>query len=298
MNCEQANGLDMVEFLKKQGYHPVKIRGADYWYHSPLHEDRTPSFKINATQNTWYDFGLGKGGRLVNFVCAWQQVSVVQALQKIASGNYPNKDFSTTTQKPEDPTSGKLILQEVSDSITDLKLLNYLRKRSIDPQTVKQYCKQVQYAVNNRPYLAIGFRNNAGGYELRSPDFKGTVAPKFVTWLDRGTSSIKVFEGFFDFLSFQTLANQPENTALLEPSNFLILNSLSFFTRNMDLMEKHETIHLFLDNDSAGQKHVEQLQQRTGKVIDERHMYKDFKDLNEWLVEQNRSLRMRRGLRR
>ena len=140
--------------------------------------------------------------------------------------------------------------------------------------------------------------NNAGVYELRSPDFKGTVAPKFVTWLDRGTSSIKVFEGFFDFLSFQTLASRSENTALQEPSNFLILNSLSFFTRNLELMEKHERIHLFLDNDSAGQMHVELLQQRTGKVIDERHMYKDFKDLNEWLVEQYRSLRMRRRLRR
>ena len=41
-----------------------------------------------------------------------------------------------------------------------------------------------------------------------------------------------------------------------ELTNFLVLNSLSFFEKSLPLMEKHESIHLYLDLDNAGRKYT------------------------------------------
>ncbi len=42
--CAQANEIDLVDYLQNAGQRPLKIRGNDYWYLSPLREEKTPSF--------------------------------------------------------------------------------------------------------------------------------------------------------------------------------------------------------------------------------------------------------------
>jgi DNA primase len=46
MNCEQANQIDLVDYLHSLGYEPSKIRREDYWYLSPLRNEKEASFKI------------------------------------------------------------------------------------------------------------------------------------------------------------------------------------------------------------------------------------------------------------
>lgn len=49
-------------------------------------------------------------------------------------------------------------------------------------------------------------------------------------------------------------------------------------------MEQHERVHLFLDRDSTGQK-VTQYALSLGKQYrDESRLYKNYKDLNDWMV--------------
>lgn len=297
MNCEQANQLELVSVLAFLGYSPVKTRRNDHWYHSPLHPDNTPSFKVNSAKNTWYDFGLGKGGTVVDLVCTLYHCDITTALTKIGSLS-TNPDLSFPRQKtvPEQEANG-IIIQSVKERINAPALLNYLQSRHISPSIGARYCHEVLYQVRDCTYRAIGFKNNSGGYELRSPDFKGSSSPKFVTYLNRESNRIAVFEGFFDFLSYETLIQKRGLQQAGSMPNILVLNSLSFFTRSLLLMEKHEHIHLYLDNDAAGQKCTKELQQRTDRVIDERSFYKGCKDLNEWLVDQGRNLGQRKGLR-
>ena len=85
---------------------------------------------------------------------------------------------------------------------------------------------------------------------------------------------------FFDFQSDQTInQNKPELT------NFLVLNSLAFLERSLLLMEKHESIHLYLDNDTAGRKYTSIAEKRSVKFKDESQLYKGSKDLNEWITK-------------
>ena len=49
-------------------------------------------------------------------------------------------------------------------------------------------------------------------------------------------------------------------------------------------MQTHARVHLYLDNDKTGQKCTEKvLQLDKEKFIDERKMYRQYGDLNDWL---------------
>ena len=67
MNCEQANQMNLVDYLYTLGFNPSKIRNDDHWYLSPFRNEKDASFKVNKTKNVWYDHGIGKGGNLVDF---------------------------------------------------------------------------------------------------------------------------------------------------------------------------------------------------------------------------------------
>lgn len=283
MNCQQANQIDMVEYLATLGFTPDKIRGNDYWYRSPLRVEHNASFKVNTIRNIWYDHGEGVGGTVADFAMRFYNCDLQKALVKISS------DFSLVDSvshhkpenpNPEDPKS--LAIIEVLP-VQNRALLEYLQFRRIDEQIARRFCKEIVYENNGNKFRALGFKNNAGGYELRSENFKGSSSPKYVSWFNNRSNSISVFEGFFDFLTWQSMNKFSDASR----PNFLVLNSLSFFTRSLLLQEKHERIHLYLDNDNAGRKCVEEIQKRSpGKVLDERCQYKDFKDLNDWFIEK------------
>src|SRR5215218_881404 len=80
-SCEEARGMDMVSYLSALGFEPVKIRTWDYWYLSPLRNEKTPSFKVNRKLNRWYDHGLGKGGNLIDFAILYNNCTVGEFLR-------------------------------------------------------------------------------------------------------------------------------------------------------------------------------------------------------------------------
>jgi len=129
---------------------------------------------------------------------------------------------------------------------------------------------------------------------LENEHFKGSSSPKDVTQITNSEAKdIAVFEGFFSFLSYQIFhLNNPHLT------NFLVLNSLSFFEKSRQLMENKEKIHLYLDRDEAGMKHTNEALKWDKRYIDQSHLYKNYKDLNDCLVHQNQKINHRQQLRR
>jgi hypothetical protein len=173
-----------------------------------------------------------------------------------------------------------------SRSLAANELLNYLQKRCIPLEIASRFCKEVDFLLYGKKHTVIGFQNNAGGYELRSENFKGSSSPKDITLIDNRTNDVVVFEGFFNFLSFCTV-----NKKLTAPlSNCLVLNSLSFFEKSRSLMEKYSRVHLILDRDSAGKHWTKQALQWAGdRYIDRSDFYQDHKDLNDWLIHHQPS---------
>ncbi len=302
MNCEQANEIDLVDYLNSLGFQPEKIRGNDYWYLSPLRNERTASFKIERNKNVWYDHGPGTGGRMIDFVRGFYHCDVSEALKRISSFHQPI-NFKYKVERPphylqenpsirhKDASQRAIKVIGARQPMEDPWLCHYLKQRRIPQSIADTYCFEVEFTNGEKEkvFKAIGFKNNAGGYELRNEYFKGSSSPKYITFLNNKANNLTVFEGFFDFMSYQTLHQNQEQ----QLTNFLVLNSLSFFERSLLLMEKYDATHLYLDRDPAGRKHTAQALRRSAKFKDESGLYKGYKDLNHWIVNWGKQKNIR-----
>ena len=242
MNCAEANQVDIVDYLNSIGYQPQKIRRDDYWYLSPLRTEKHASFKVDRKKNVWYDHGIGKGGSLIDFLMEFYKSSVSEILQKL-SFFHPQKiihnnisiprvhmhENSLLNKEEEIETCIRIVLTK--KVIEDSFLCQYVKQRNISKNIVDTWCNEVHFTINEKEkiYRAIGFKNNAGGYELRNEYYKASSSPKYITYVNNKADSIAVFEGFFDFLSYQFIHQNQNDISI----NFLVLNSLSFFERSL-----------------------------------------------------------------
>ncbi len=95
LSLQEVKEMDMVDYLKSVGLAPQRIRGNDYWYLSPLHEEHMPSFKVNRQLNCWFDHSSGTGGNLVDFCLLYHKCTVKELLQKMDSSlSFPQQKSS------------------------------------------------------------------------------------------------------------------------------------------------------------------------------------------------------------
>ena len=257
ISCAEAKKIDMVQYLSDLGFEPQKIRGNDYWYHSPFRKETDPSFKVNRKFNVWYDHGLQKGGNLIDFGILFHECSVSELLQKIERKNTFSSHQQNHLNRPASfinaGEKAKIAIMDIRDSIKLLSLQEYLSIRKIPLKIANHYCKEIDFQLYDCKYTVIGFKNSAGGYELRSANFKASSSPKEVTLIGHDFSkSILVFEGFFDFLSYQAIHHRKLILLPKQQRNFLILNSIGFVEKMKPRLEKYTSVHLYLDRDSKG----------------------------------------------
>ncbi len=62
----------------------LKKAGARYTGRCPFHEERTPSFSVNALDKLYYCFGCGKGGDLISFVRETENLDFTGAIEWLA----------------------------------------------------------------------------------------------------------------------------------------------------------------------------------------------------------------------
>lgn len=293
MNCKAINRLDMVDYLAGQGHCPAFVRSGNYWYLSPLREEKTPSFKVNRKFNVWYDHGLQKGGNLVDFGILFHRCTVSELLQKLEQGNSLSfhPPILNSASFPAAGEKEKIVVMDARENIKLLSLQDYLSFRKIPLEIAKRFCKEVDFNLYDKKYTVIGFKNSAGGYELRSANFKGSSSPKEVTLFGKDlTKEILVFEGFMDFLSYKAI-HQPRLILLpKQQPNFLILNSIGFLEKMKPILENYPSIHLYLDRDKKGLELTKEVLSISRKYRDESLAYKNHKDLNEYLMKEYHAL--------
>lgn len=226
---------------------------------------------------------LGVGGSIIDLVMRLEKCDFIQAVRLLDSGEKtPIVVPAPSSGSPTLPT-----LRILSDiPLRHPALVGYLSSRRIDPTIASVYCREVNYAVGKREYFAIGFRNDAGGWELRSERFKGSASPKHITTIDNRSDTAVAFEGFMDFLSYLSM-KQPERLRI----DAAVLNSVINLPKAIPFLERHPTIHTFFDNDDAGRKAVAELKRLcpNSTVADQSFLYRNHKDLNEfWQAKSHR----------
>ena len=281
MNCKQFNTIPLEEVLQILGHHPTKQTEKEAWFLNPFANENHASFKLDKRNNIWFLHSEGIGGNNTDFMMKYLKASVKEVLEWAEKQNFSSfhqqKDYH---KKEELPTNNYTII-EVKD-IQHPALLEYLKFRKVENQTA--FLKEIHYQMNDKNYFGIGFKNDSDGYEIRNKYAKICLGKKDITTIKNDSGNVKIFEGFIDFLSFKNVENFLEK----EPSDYIILNSVSMIHNIKNSLENYENIELYFDNDEAGSRAAEMLKNEMENVEDCRVLYSDFKDLNEWAMSSTK----------
>ena len=79
---ETIAAADMVEVVSART--ALRKAGGRYVGRCPFHDERTPSFSVNAPDKLYYCFGCGKGGDVVSFVRETENLDFVGAIEFLA----------------------------------------------------------------------------------------------------------------------------------------------------------------------------------------------------------------------
>ncbi|MCK9435923.1 MAG: toprim domain-containing protein [Bacteroidales bacterium] len=288
MTDRQIKTISIRDYLNNQGIHPAREYSGYGMYRSLFRDEDTPSLKVDYNRNLWYDFGSNEGGSIIDLVMKLDRCPFIEAIEQLKNfSSIPGKEEEQSFSFHRNPEKNNGIILVEEKPLEHPGLLEYLQNRKIGLDIAREHCSEVHYQTGGRNYYAIGFANDAGGYELRNPSFKGCIAPKDITHIRQEDKKVScfLFEGFMDYLSLLTIRHQlnPEYPSSNWHDN-IILNSTANQQKALPLLADYEQIHCFLDNDKAGMTVFRKLQKELGyRVRNSSHHYSGYKDLNEYL---------------
>lgn len=280
MNCSQFNTIPLEEVLEKLGHHPIKQNEKEAWFLNPFAKENHASFKLNKRLNLWYLFSEGIGGNNIDFLKKFLNTSISEVLVWAENQNFSSFHNQKILNRNFENFAKTYEITEVKE-IEHPALLEYLKSRKVGSQI--EFLKEVHYQMNDKNYFGIGFKNDSDGFEIRNAYSKICLGKKDMTTIENGSNTIRIFEGFFDFLSFKNIENYLEK----EPTDCLILNSVSMINKIQNSFHNYKNIELYFDNDEAGNRAVEMIKMENENAEDCRILYSNYKDLNDWLIHEN-----------
>jgi DNA primase len=182
-----AAANDIVEVIGS--YFPLKRAGANFKALCPFHQEKTPSFMVSPSRQTFHCFGCGAGGSVFRFVVDYEHVDFPTAVRKLAA-----RAGITVVEKSGGRGAGdeerqrelrqrllklhaeaaqwfheNLIKREVGKAARE-----YLRSRGITVEIAKRW--QLGYAPDE--WDAFGSWARSRGYDVRDLIASGLVKVK------------------------------------------------------------------------------------------------------------------------
>jgi hypothetical protein len=225
-------------FLKYEG-----VQGKEHFF--GFLSQRTGSIAVDDRANVWYDHAAGRGGDIIEAVQVFENKTFPQSVERLA-GSHPEGIISPKRKPRVVP---KIEIESVG-AITHQALKDYIQTRGLETEEIAEFGKEVHWKNKGKSYFAVGFPNESGGWVLRSSIFKGNILGGGISVQVLGNPErIKVFEGWFDFLSYLKLSGAADFKAI-------ILNSTANLSIRLmlEILEENEVVDLYLDNDATGDK--------------------------------------------
>ncbi|WP_312920977.1 toprim domain-containing protein [Empedobacter brevis] len=270
--------IRVIDYLAQKDIYPTSSKQNIFWFLSPFRNEKTASFKVDNSTNRFYDFGEGFGGTLIDLISKLENISIKEIIQKFNENSFSfQKQNDFQFEKIQTKNEYEILkLKEISS----FPLIQYLEERKLPLQIVIRYCKEIHYKLNQKTYYAIAFQNNQNGYEIRNKYVKMCLVKKDISLIENNQNQVKIFESWSDFISYLFLFSNDEFLY-----DFLILNSIALLRKNLDLINKYESIQAYFDHDDAGKSATLFLEtELKNKVKDDSFFYKNFKDLNEFII--------------
>jgi hypothetical protein len=290
---EAKSNISIVAYLAKQDHFPVGMSGKRHRFKSVFRAEKEPSMFVDDKIGLWNDFGHG-GGTIIDLAMQMHGFSNIPEtlvhLTEISNSLISTSNQTFTNEIYISDATESAIKNVRIQPLNHFVLLKYLREeRGISEQIAKRYLKLVWYDNKNRTDLfSIGWKNDSGNFELRSAgknDFKAVTGKKDISTIVNNTKikTAFVFESMLDFLSALMMKKQ----SYLEGTVY-ILNSTSLVKKLIPLLVQNnfELIHVFFDNDDAGENAKAMLLAfcPNPSVLKIQTFYAEFNDVNEYWV--------------
>ena len=146
---EVKAAADMVSVVSARS--PLRKAGARYVGRCPFHEERTPSFSVNAVDKLYYCFGCGAKGDLITFVRETEQLDFAGAIEWLADRFNVQIEYEETSPEQDARRRRRERLLEVLeaaasfyerylwDSQAGSLARDYLAGRGLGEEVCRQY---------------------------------------------------------------------------------------------------------------------------------------------------------------
>src|SRR5436309_3138099 len=193
-----AASNDIVEVIGS--YFPLKRAGANFKALCPFHQERTPSFMVSPSRQTFHCFGCGVGGSVFRFVMDYEHTDFPSAVHKLAArvGITVVEKRGAAVEDRQHETRRMLLklhgeaAEWFHENLTKREVgepaRQYLKRRGITAEIAKRW--QPGYAPDECD--AFGRWARAQGYDARELIASGLVKTKDETGSDQHqTSNVK-----------------------------------------------------------------------------------------------------------
>ena len=182
--------VDIVELIRERV--EIKKAGSVFKGCCPFHNEKTPSFTVSPTRQSYKCFGCGAGGDAFKFVMEQDGLTFIEAVRRLADR------VGVTIEEKHDKYAGKRkMLYALHAELSEFyqrclkqtkgaaRLREYLSGRQIDEHTLDNF--SMGYAPA-RPRNAIMLWANKKGHKLEELEAAGIALPPRggkVDWYDR-----------------------------------------------------------------------------------------------------------------
>ncbi|MFZ9853886.1 MAG: DNA primase [Limisphaerales bacterium] len=129
---------------------PLKRNGANFVCLCPFHREKSPSFNVNPARQIFHCFGCQAGGDVFKFVQMYENISFPEAIERLAERARIPLEYEAGTGAPENRGLKDALLklheaiclrwqQCLSNEAAGELARNYLTKRGVSPETVKEF---------------------------------------------------------------------------------------------------------------------------------------------------------------
>jgi DNA primase len=179
-----AAANDIVEVIGS--YFPLKRAGTNFKALCPFHQEKTPSFTVSPSRQTFHCFGCGAGGSVFRFVMEYEHVGFPSAVHKLASraGITIVEERGAADEDRQYETRRKLLKLHAEaaewfhENLTKREIgepaRKYLKQRGITGEIAKRW--QLGYAPDE--WDAFGSWARGQGYDPRELVSSGLIKTK------------------------------------------------------------------------------------------------------------------------
>jgi DNA primase len=179
-----AAGNDIVDIIGS--YFPLKRAGANFKALCPFHQEKTPSFTVSPSRQTFHCFGCSAGGSVFRFVMEYEHLDFPAAVRKLAArvGITIVEERGAADEDRQYETRRKLLKLHAEaaewfhENLTKREIgelaRKYLKQRGITGEIAKRW--QLGYAPDE--WDAFGSWARGQGYDTRELVASGLIKTK------------------------------------------------------------------------------------------------------------------------